>query len=214
MPKTSKFENRARAGEALAEKLEYKNAVVLAIPRGGIPVAIPVARKLDAPLFVFVTRKLPVPSSPEVGFGAITSDKVRVLNEELVAYAGISKKQVEEISKEVLKEVKRREKVYSLGKGFPNLKNKTAVIVDDGLATGFTAIAAAKHAKKHGAKKVVVATPTSSVSAFEELKKKTGCEIVCLVIDPYFQAVAQYYEDFHEMTDEEVVGLLKELFQR
>ncbi len=186
--------------------------MVLAIPRGGIPVAVPVVEALKGAKFgVLVARKLPVPSSPEVGFGAIAPDGSVEYNPEVMAMMNLSSEEVKEIEARVLAEIKRRAELYVGKRGIPSLKGKVAIIVDDGLATGITMVASVKFAKNAGAKKIVAAVPTSSRSAFELLRGRAEVdEVVSLVVsDAYSYAVAMSYRDFHDMKDEEVLDCIK-----
>ncbi len=204
------FVNREEAGMLLAKKLtkfKRKNAILLAIPRGGVPVACSVAKELNVKLDVIVPRKLPIPYDPEAGFGAVINNTV-VLNKKLLGRLDLSIGEITKIIREVQKEVKRRIKKYRGKKPFPNLKNKIVVLVDDGLASGYTMLAAIKHIKKE-AKKVVVAVPVASISAAKEVKPKAD-EFICLIIspEPVF-AVASFYESFPDLTDDEVTSYLK-----
>ncbi len=205
------FKNREEAGEILATKLDdYKeNAIVFAIPRGGIPVAYKVAKKINAPLDVVVVRKIPIPSDPEAGFGAVTVDGSLVLNEPLVAYLGFEPKEIEFLAREVMMEIGRRIKKYRGEKPFPNVTNMNVIVVDDGLASGFTMLAAIKYLKTYTPKRIIVAVPTASASAIKIVKPEAD-EIVNLVSDskPFF-AVASFYESFPDLTDEEVIEYLE-----
>lgn len=204
------FANRKEAGMLLAKKLvkfKDKNAIILAIPRGGVPVAYSVAKELNVKFDLIFPRKLPIPYDPEAGFGAVIDDTI-VLNKKLLAVLDLKPNEITKIIKEVQKEIKRRTKKYRGKKPFPNLKNKTVIIIDDGLASGYTMLAAIKHVKKK-AKKVVAAVPVASISAAREVKPKAD-EFICLVIspEPVF-AVASFYESFPDLTDEEVISYLK-----
>ena len=205
------FTGRKEAGMLLAKKLtkfKGKNVIVLAIPRGGVPVAYNIAKELDAKLDLIIPRKLPIPYEPEAGFGAVINSTV-VLNKKLLAALDLTHNEVRKIIKNVQEEVKRRIKKYRGNKLFPDLKNKTVILVDDGLASGYTMLAAIKYIKKK-AKKVVVAIPVASLSAAMEVKPKAD-EFICLMLssEPVF-AVASFYEDFPDLTDEEVISYLKE----
>ena len=158
------FKTREEAGKLLAKKLdkykERKDVLILAIPRGGVPIAYQLSKILNLKFDLIIPRKLPIPSDPEAGFGAVINNTI-VLNKELLARLNLSKKEIDNVVKEVQEEIKRRNQIYRKGKQFPNLKNKIAIIVDDGLASGYTMLAAIKYLKKQ-AKKVVVAVPVSS----------------------------------------------------
>lgn len=210
------FKDRRDAGRSLAERLtKYAgSAIVLAIPRGGVPIGYEISRRLDIPLDLIMPRKLPIPSEPEAGFGAIAPDGTVVLNEGMARYLGLGKKEIDRISMSVLSEVRRREKAYRGDKPLPDLKNKTVIVVDDGLASGYTMIAAVRAIKKSSPKTVIVAVPCSPASSVEILKKEAD-EVICLFEQPYGSfAVASYYEDFPDLTDDEVKSLVKEVISR
>lgn len=206
------FTGRKEAGMLLAKKLakfKGKNVIVLAIPRGGVPVAYNIAKELDAKLDLIIPRKLPIPYDPEAGFGAVINSTV-VLNKKLLAALDLTRNEITKIIKDVQKEVKRRIKKYRGKKPFPNLKGKTVIIVDDGLASGYTMLAAIKYIKEK-AKKVVVAVPVASLSAAIEVKPKAD-EFICLMLssEPVF-AVASFYKDFPDLRDDEVISYLKKM---
>jgi len=206
------FKDRYDAGRKLAERLaEYRGkAIVLAIPRGGVPVGYEIAKRLDLPLDLIIPRKLPIPSEPEAGFGAIAPDGTIVLNEDMVRYLGLSAEEIKEIAEIVLDEVKRRVSEYRGDRPLPGLKGKTVIIVDDGLASGYTMIAAARAVKKGRPKKLVIAVPCSPRTSVERLEKEAD-KVICLAIQPYGSfAVASFYEKFPDLSDEEVKGLLAE----
>ena len=203
------FKNRFDAGEKLAVKLKnYKKAVLFAIPRGGVEVAYPIAKQLKCPLHVIVARKIATPQSPEAGIGAVTADGTTVLNSGYIEMPGFSKKGVNMMKKEALKEAIRRDKIYGTGKQV-SVKDKTAILVDDGLATGHTMLAAIKSVKKSKPEKIIVAVPIASKNAYEMIKKECD-EIVCLHVSEILAfSVGGFYEEFHQLTDEEVVELLR-----
>ena len=206
------FKDRRDAGRSLAERLiKYAgSAIVLAIPRGGVPIGYEISRRLDVPLDLIMPRKLPIPSEPEAGFGAIAPDGTIVLNEDMVRYLGLSKKEIDRISMSVLSEVRRRVKEYRGDRPLPDIKHKTVIVVDDGLATGYTMIAAVRAIKKSSPKKIIVAMPCSPASSVERLEKEAD-EVVCLFEQPYGSfAVASFYEDFPDLSDDEVKSLIKE----
>lgn len=206
------FEDRRDAGRRLAAALKQYagNAIVLAIPRGGVPVGYEVSRRLNVPMDLIIPRKLPIPSEPEAGFGAIAPDGTVVLNEDMVRYLGLSAEAIDEIAQSVLREVRRRVKEYRGDRPLPDLKDRIVIVVDDGLATGYTMIAAVRAIRKQSPKKVVVAVPCSPASSVERLKHEAD-EVACLVEQPYGPfAVASYYERFPDLTDEEVIQLMDE----
>jgi putative phosphoribosyl transferase len=205
------YKDRLDAGKKLAEKLKKykgKDVFIFAIPRGGVPVGYEVAKFLEAPLDVIVARKLHIPWNPEAGFGALAPDGTAVLNEEMVADFGIDEKVVREVKKEVLEEIKRREKVYRGEKIFPKIKNKIVIVVDDGLASGYTMMAAVDFLKKKKPAKIIVAVPTSSESAYAEVKEAADETVSLYVQKGYPYAVASFYKEWRDLTDEEVINYL------
>jgi putative phosphoribosyl transferase len=208
------FIDRGDAGRRLAERLEDlrgRDVVILGLPRGGVPVAFEVARALGVPLDVIVVRKLGMPSQPELAMGAIGEGGVRILNPELQRW-GVTGGQIAAVERREQDELESR--VTRLRAGRPRilLKGRTAVIVDDGVATGSTARAACQVARAQGASQVVLAVPVAAAEAAEALRG-TADEVVCLQIPDSFYAVGQWYEDFSQVPDEEVVGLLKRAAQ-
>jgi predicted phosphoribosyltransferase len=206
---TTIYRDRAQAGAALADRLTaligQPDVIVLGLVRGGVPVAAAVAERLGAPLDVLVVRKLGVPQAPEVAFGAVGPGGVQVLNES--PGLRLDPDQVAEVVRRETAELERRERLYRAGRPPLDLKGRTAVIVDDGLATGATARAAVAVARQLGARRVIVAVPVGSEDAYEALAAEAD-EVVCLQRPPDFGAVSRYYEDFHEVSDEEVAATL------
>jgi putative phosphoribosyl transferase len=209
------FRDRFDAGELLAKKLgKYadagKDTIVLGIPRGGVPVAYQIAKKLKAVLDVIIPRKLPIPWSPEVGFGAVTSSGDVVLNQQIMDELDLSESEINEIVERVKTEIDRRMEAYRGNKPLPKLKNKTVIIVDDGFATGYTMIAALQSVRKQKPKKLIAAAPVSPQDSVNRIKPYAD-EVVTLWAKPTYNfAVAQFYEDFHDMKDAEVTELLNE----
>ena len=206
------FRNRLDAGAKLAEEVAKRNfhdPYVLAIPRGGVPVGFGVALKVRAPLDVIIPRKLPIPDNPEAGFGAITSDGNIVLNEEMLPNLALSEEEVERIAKRVLEEVRRRMCEYRGERPEPNLEGKTVLLVDDGLASGYTMIAAAQEVKAQRPARVVVAVPVSPRSSVEKVSPHVD-EVIALIVSerPCF-AVADFYDDFRDLSDDEVRNFLE-----
>ena len=201
------FANRTEAGRLLAEKLEkYANrndVVVLGLPRGGVPVAYEVAKRLNAPLDVFIVRKLGVPGFEELAAGAIASGGVRVLNEDVVR----ASEAIEAVTAKETAELQRREQIYREGRPAPELRDRIVILVDDGLATGATMRAAVKAMRQRGATKIVVAVPVGPPDTCQELAQAAD-EIISLSTPPFFQAVGQYYEDFSQTADDDVRELL------
>jgi putative phosphoribosyl transferase len=206
------FQNRIEAGRKLAEKLtEYANRddlLILALPRGGVPVAFEVAQKLNAPLDVFLVRKLGVPGYEELAMGAIASGGVRVLNKRTVDYLNIPEKVIERVAEKEQRELERREKAYRDNRPAPEVRGKIVILIDDGLATGATMRAAAIALKAQNPAKVVIAVPVSSPETCAEFAAEVDA-IVCAATPEPFEGVGKWYEDFSQTTDEEVCELLK-----
>jgi predicted phosphoribosyltransferase len=206
------FKDRRDAGRKLATRLPHyadrKDVVVLALPRGGVPVGYEVAKKLNAPLDVFLVRKLGVPGHEELAMGAIASGGVRVVNEDLVYYLGIPNEVIEAIAAVEQRELERRELAYRDDRPRPDVKNRVAILIDDGLATGSTMRAAAESLRQQEPRRIVVAVPVSSPETCEVFRSEVD-EIVCDVTPEYFQGVGLWYEDFSQTSDEEVRDLLK-----
>ena len=209
----TQFFNRTEAGELLAENLSnYANredVLVLALPRGGVPVAAEVAKKLNAPLDVFVVRKLGLPGHPELAMGAIASGGVRVFNGEVVNALRIPDEVIDAVSGEELIELQRRENVYRAGLPPLDVEGKTVVVVDDGVATGSTILAAVSALRQLNAARIVVAAPVIAASACREIQRKAD-EVAAALIPERFYAVGQWYEDFSQTSDDEVRALLAE----
>jgi putative phosphoribosyl transferase len=208
-----RFRNRAEAGRALAAELGAyagrENTIVLGLPRGGVPVAAEVARELGAPLDVFLVRKLGVPGREELAFGAIASGGARVLNRDVVVSLGIDSETVDAVAAREQTELERRAEAYRGTAEPPEVRGRTAILVDDGLATGASMRAAVEAFRGLGPERVVVAVPTAAPQTCDELAADVD-EIVCLLRpDPFF-AVGMWYADFSETTDDEVRALLRE----
>jgi len=209
------FKNRDDAGKNLAKKLEKfklkdKKSIVLAVPRGGIPIGAEIAKHLNISFDLVIPRKLPIPFDPEAGFGAVINNEV-VLNKRLLERINLSKKEINKIVKEVRKETRRRMEVYRGKKPLPKLKGKQVILVDDGLASGYTMLAAIKWARARNAKKIIVAVPVSSETAMKIVKPEAD-KLITLHIshEPIF-AVASFYEEFPDLSDEDVVKILKNI---
>lgn len=206
------FQDRTEAGKRLAKKLatyHNSNAVILAIPRGGIPVAASAAHRLNLEWNVIVTRKLPIPWNPEAGFGAIAADGSMVLNHSMVQGLGLEEPQIEEIAHQVRDEVVRRTEIFSEVKPPADTGGKTVVVMDDGLASGYTMLAAIKSARAHGAEKIVAAAPVASRSS-ATLIEEAADEVVFEVVSPSVPfAVADFYIEWHDLTDEDVLPYLR-----
>lgn len=207
------FHDRTEAGRMLVERLtEFSGGqtVVYAIPRGGVPVAVEVSRELGAPLDVVVPRKIVIPDNPEAGFGAVTEDGTIVLNEPLVRQLELSEPIVQRQAEATRAEVLRRTAVFRAHLLETHVEGKTAIIIDDGLASGYTMVAAVKSMQRRKAAKIVVAVPVASGSAYDLVKRMVD-ELVCLVVArTYGFAVASFYHHWHDLTDEEVIRYLEE----
>ena len=206
------FRNRHDAGVALAHKLDryrYRpDVVVLGLPRGGVPVAFEVARALEAPLDVFVVRKLGLPAREEVAMGAIASGDVRVVNRELVRALGIRREVIEEVTARERTELERRERLYRAGMPFLGVENKIAILVDDGIATGASVSAAIAALSEQAPARIVVAAPVAAPSAREALRPLID-ELVTVIEPASFFSVGVWYLDFSATTDDEVRELLR-----
>jgi predicted phosphoribosyltransferase len=207
------FRNRSDAGKYLAEKLQkYKgraDVLVLALPRGGVPVGYEVAKELDVPLDIFLVRKLGVPGHEELALGAIATGGVRVLNDEVVHYLHIRRQLIDAIAARELKELRRREVAYRGSRPEPDVKGKIVILVDDGLATGSTIRAAVQALRQQQPARLVVAVPVAAPQTCDE--DVVGAdEIVCAVTPEAFLGVGQWYLDFSQTTDEEVRDLLEQ----
>jgi len=208
-----RFHDRREAGRLLAERLSQyagrDGVVVLALPRGGVPVGYEVARMLRAPLDVFVVRKLGVPGQPELALGAVAGGGVRVLNDDVVDALGLDEQAIDAITKRELAEVERREREYRGERPPPELRGKVVILVDDGLATGASMRAVALAARTLGPEKVVIAVPVAADQTCHEVRADVD-EVVCAFTPTPFYAVGLWYENFEQTSDEEVRHLLQE----
>jgi putative phosphoribosyl transferase len=210
----TRFRDRSQAGRTLAESLSWlagrDDLLVLGLPRGGVPVAYEVARALDAPLDVFVVRKLGLPGHEELAMGAIASGGVRVLNEPLIRELGVRDDELERVTAAEAEELERRERAYRGDRAPIDVTGRTVVLVDDGLATGATMRAAALAVREEGAASVVVAVPVASAQTCDEFREVVD-HVVCALTPEPFYAVGLWYEDFSPTSDEEVRELLGRL---
>ncbi|MEX2279655.1 MAG: phosphoribosyltransferase [Acidimicrobiia bacterium] len=208
--RASRFRDRTEAGRVLATRLEHlrdPDTVVLALPRGGVPVGYEVSRHLGAPLDVIVVRKLGVPSQPELAMGAIGENGVQIVDERMVAVAGVRRDELEAVERAERAELDRRIRLYRGTRPGIDIRNKTALIVDDGIATGSTARAAAMVARLAGAARVVIAAPVGPADAIERLAPPADEVVLARTPDP-FHAIGAFYSDFAQTTDAEVKRLL------
>jgi putative phosphoribosyl transferase len=207
-----RFQNRAQAGRFLADKLgaysSRADVVVLGLPRGGIPVAFEVARKLQAPLAAFLVRKLGVPMHEELAMGAIASGGVCFLNAPLIETLGIPQRTIDEVVARERRELERREQVCQVAR-MPELRDRVVILIDDGLATGASMRAAVTAVREHHPERIIAAAPVAAKETYQEFERE-GVEIVCVQTPEGFQGVGQWYEDFTQTTDEEVQELLQQ----
>jgi predicted phosphoribosyltransferase len=205
------FRDRSEAGRLLAQKLlAYANrpdVLVLALPRGGVPVAYEVARALDAPLDVFLVRKLGVPGYEELAMGAVATGGVRVLNDQIVNTLRIPSYVIDAVAAWEQQELARRERVYRGERPPPDVHGRTVILVDDGLATGATMHAAITALRQQQPARIVVAVPTAAAETCDELRTQVD-DVICAITPEPFYAVGLWYEDFSQTTDEEVRELL------
>ena len=210
------FSDRVEAGKRLASAMRDfagKNGIVLAIPRGGVVVGYEIAKALSLPLDVIIPRKIGAPDNPELAIGAMTEDGTIILDDNLITYIGVPRDYIKAESERQKHEIERRLKLYRQNEPYPSLKALDVIIVDDGIATGSTMKAALASVKNRGASTVTVAVPVGPPSTIKELKKQAD-RVVCLYAPEYFQAIGQFYTDFNQTTDEEVIQLLKQSKQK
>src|SRR6266576_260839 len=211
------YRDRTEAGKYLAAQLaHYANrddVLVLALPRGGMPVAYEVAKALNAPLDIFLVRKLGVPGYEELAMGAIATGGVRVLNDQLVGGLRIPDYVVDEVARSEQQELMRRERLYRGDRPAPNVRGRTVILVDDGLATGATMLAAVKALRQQQPARIVVAVPTAAPETCEQLRTQAD-DVICAITPEPFHAVGLWYDDFSQTTDEEVRELLERSSER
>ena len=206
-----RFQDRSEAGKILAahvaKAVDDQDIIVLALPRGGVPVAFEVARSLRAPMDIYVVRKLGLPGEEELAIGAIASGGVRVLNRALIAHLQIPEELIERVTAQQSIELERREQLYRGTRGLIPLRGHTTILVDDGLATGATMLAAARSVRAQQPRRIVVAVPVASSSACEDIREDVD-QTVCVVTPEPFLAVGAWYDDFSQTSDSEVRSLL------
>jgi putative phosphoribosyl transferase len=207
-----RFRDRQEAGQLLGRELARRlgrrdDVIVLALPRGGVPVGYEVAQALDAPLDVFIVRKLGVPGHEELAMGAIASGGVRVINQDVLHYVPLSQQAIDAVAAREQQELERREGSYRGSRPPLEVRNKTVIVVDDGLATGSSMRAAVAALRKMEPRAIIVGVPVAAPSTCDDFREE-GIDIICLRTPEPFQAVGLWYEDFSQTTDEEVHDLL------
>lgn len=205
------FKDRKEAGKLLAQRLlGYKgtNGIVLSIPSGGVPVAAEIAKAIMLPLDLIIVRKVQIPHNPEAGFGAVGPDSKVLLNEELLRSLDLSEKEVEQQIQMTMNIIKRRNELFRKGLPFPLVKNRVVIIVDDGLASGYTMLSAIDFVKRHEPQKLVVAVPTGSERTADFILPNVD-ELICLNVRSGLSfAVADAYENWYDLEDDEVISIL------
>lgn len=214
MKASETFKDRRTAGRALGDhlkKMGLADPVVLAMPRGGVPVAVEIALALHAPIDLVLVRKIGAPFQPELAAGAVVDgDKPEiVVNEEVVRLAGITRDYINDQAKDELAEIERRRHVYLEGRPRVPLEGRTLVLVDDGIATGASARAALAALRRKNPRKLILAVPVAPADTVERLKDDVD-EVVCLATPEPFYAIGMHYDDFHQVPDDEVIRLLNE----
>jgi len=211
------FRNRREAGELLASRLlQYANdpnGLVLALPRGGVPVAAEIARTLELPLEICLVRKLGLPEQPELAMGAIASDGVMVLNPQVIRQFKISRQTLLQVASQERQELERRRQLYQADRPLIPLRDRLVILVDDGIATSSTLRAAIALIKRQQPQRIVVATPVASPDSCELIQKLVQ-EVVCLTMPDSLNSIGQWYEDFSQTSDQEVCQLLAEATER
>lgn len=210
------FANRSEAGKCLARALNAyagrKDILVLALPRGGVPVALEIAKALGAELDVIVVRKLGVPYQEELAMGAIASGGAKVLNEDVISSLGLSEETIEAVVRKEAQELSRRERLFRGERPFPEVKGRTVILVDDGLATGATMRAAVAALRQLQPAAIVVAVPVAPLDTVAKLRQEVD-DLICLATPENFYAVGQWYVDFSQVSDEEVRQLLAKAWE-
>jgi putative phosphoribosyl transferase len=206
------FKDRAEAGHLLAERLseyEKSDGIIFGIPSGGVPVASEISDALGLPMDILIVRKIQIPGNPEAGFGAVGPTGEVVVNEKLLSYLGLAKDQVSLQVEKTLANIEKRNILFRSGKPYPPLTGKTVIVADDGLASGYTMLAAVRFMRKKAPEKIIVAVPTGSRSTIDLVLPEAD-EIVCLNARKGFPfAVADAYRNWYDLSEEEVLGILR-----
>ena len=203
------FRDRFEAAELLAEKLKDfidENSVVIALPRGGVPIAAVIAKKYNIPMDIYFVKKIPSPYNPEAAIGAVSEDGMKFVDERAKIMLNVADQYIDDVIEKKKDEMKQKRELYKKEK--IDVKDKTVIVVDDGIATGASMLVAAKSLKEAGAKKVIIAAPVAPPEVVAKLKEVAD-EVVLMQTPPDFMAVGQFYQDFHQLDDEEVIELLK-----
>lgn len=207
------FKDRRDAGSKLAKKLTAyagrPDGLILALPRGGVPVAYEVALALNLPLDIFIVRKLGVPGREELAFGAIASGGIRVLNSDVVRMLSIPDEVITFVAKRELQELQHRETLYRGNRSSPEIRDRTVILIDDGLATGASMRAAVAGLRSQHPARIVIAVPAAAPESCESFKAEVD-EVVCAITPELFYGVGRWYEDFSQVTDEEVRVLIEQ----
>ena len=208
-----RFSDRAEAGQALVKRLSHlanePGLIILALPRGGVPIGYEIARGLHAPLDIFLVRKLGVPGYTELAMGALAENGARFINQQVIRQLGISEIAIEQIAAQEQQELQRRERIYRGHNRPPDVTGHTVIIVDDGLATGATVKVAVQALRSQRPKKIVVAVPVGAPDTCEEIRRLVD-EFICLVMPEPFHAVGIWYESFPQLSDADVIRLLEQ----
>ncbi len=215
---TKPYSDRVAAGKILAQKIAALNlqetALVLAIPNGGLAVAVPIAETLSANLDLLIVRKLQIPYNPEAGFGAISSLGTVILNEPLVAHLGLSQSQIQSVIQRTKTQIETRQTAYKGLVGQQNPDDRIVILVDDGLASGFTMLAAIQSVRARDPKKLIVAVPTGSAGAVSRVRDQVDTLICPHVGSAYVFAVADAYQNWYDVPEEEVIALLRRFHEK
>jgi len=213
------FSNRTHAGKELAQAVSEQlpttptNLLVLALPRGGVPVAAEVAKSLNAELDLLIVRKLGLPWHPELAIGAIASGGIRILNDDVVRYNGVNEETIAEVEREESRELQRRTSAYRGARPIPVIAGRTVILVDDGIATGATMLAAVAALRKQQPEALIVAVPVAPPETIMRLEEQAD-QIICLLQPTNLYAIGTWYQDFSQTSDEEVRQLLAEAWQQ